>query len=126
VIQKGKVSPLAKSTELGNPNGVLFTDKGLLVGTGGKNELYRLDEKGVRQDVTTVPDGEIDGIVVAGDKLLLSSWKSASVYRGTLGGSFEAVVWGVSAPADIGFDSKRSRILVPRFMDNLVQVYDLK
>jgi hypothetical protein len=32
----------------------------------------------------------------------------------------------VNAPADIGFDTKRSRILVPRFLDNLVQVYEVK
>jgi sugar lactone lactonase YvrE len=126
VIQKGKVTPIAKSTELGQPNGVLFTDKGLLVATGGKNELYRLDDKGTRQDVTTLPDGGNDGIVLAGDKLLVTSWKSSSVYRGTLGGSFEAVVWNVSAPADIGWDSKRSRLLLPRFLDNQVQVYELK
>jgi sugar lactone lactonase YvrE len=126
MIKNGKVTQLAKSPELGEPNGVLFTEKGLLAGTGNKNELYRLDDKGARQDVTAVPDGGLDGIAVAGDKLLVSSWKSSTVYRGTLGGTFEPVVWGVSAPADIGFDSKRSRILVPRFMDSLVQVYDLK
>jgi sugar lactone lactonase YvrE len=126
VIQKGKVRPVAKSTELGQPNGVLFTDKGLLVATGGKNELYRLDDKGARQDITTLPDGGNDGIVLAGDKLLVTSWKSSSVYRGTLGGSFEAVVWNASAPADIGWDSKRSRLLVPRFLDNRVEVYELE
>jgi sugar lactone lactonase YvrE len=126
VIQKGKVTPIAKTTELGQPNGVLFTDKGLLVATGGKNELYRLDDQGARQDVTTLPDGGNDGIVAAGDKLLVTSWKSSSVYRGTLGGAFEAVVWNVSAPADIGFDTKRSRLLVPRFLDNKVEVYEIE
>jgi hypothetical protein len=126
VIKNGKVTQLAKSPELGEPNGLLFTDKGLLAGTGNKNELYRLDDKGARTDVTAVPDGGIDGIAKAGDQLLVSSWKSSTVYRGTLGGTFEPVVWGVTAPADIGFDSKRSRILVPRFTDSLIQVYDLK
>lgn len=125
VINKGKVTPLAKSTELGQPNGLLFTDKGLLVATGGKNELFRLDEKGARQDVTTLPGAEVDGLVLAGEHLLASSWKSSSIYRGTLGGTFEAVVWNVSAPADIGWDSKRSRVLVPRFLDNKVEVYAL-
>ena len=126
VITKGKVTPLAKSIELNQPNGCLFTDKGLLVDTGGGNELYRLDDQGKRQDVTTIPDGMLDGLQLAGDKLLVSSWKSSSIYRGTLGGQFEAVVWDVNAPADIGFDTKRSRILVPRFLDNLVQVYEVK
>ncbi len=126
VINKGKVTTLAKSTELNQPNGCLFTDKGLLVNTGGGNEIYRLDDQGKRQDVTTLPDGMLDGMQLAGDQLLVSSWKSSSIYRGTLGGHFQAVVWDVNAPADIGFDSKRSRILVPRFLDNLVQVYEVK
>jgi sugar lactone lactonase YvrE len=126
VINKGKATPIVKSTELGQPNGALFTDKGLLIATGGKNELYRLDDKGGRGDITTLPDGGNDGLVLAGDKLLVTSWKSSSVYRGTLGGAFEAVVWNVSGPADIGWDSKRSRLLLPRFNDHKVEVYELK
>jgi len=126
VIHKGKVTAIAKSPELAQPNGALVTEKGLLVGAGDKGEIYRLDDKGARQDITAVPDGGLDGIAAAGDKLLVSSWKSSTVYRGTLGGTFEPVLWGLSSPADIGFDSKRSRILVPRFLDSLVQVYDLK
>jgi hypothetical protein len=36
------------------------------------------------------------------------------------------VIHGVKAPADIGFDSKRSRVLVPRFVDNAIEAYDVK
>lgn len=127
VIQKGKVTPLVKSTELGEPNGVLFTEKGLLAVTGGaKGEVYKLDDKGGKSDVTSVPGHQLDGLAAAGDQLLVSSWPAKTVYRGTLGGSFTPVVTGVNAPADIGFDSKRSRLLIPRFLDNKVEVYDLK
>jgi sugar lactone lactonase YvrE len=73
VIEKGKAKALAKSTELGRPNGVLWTDKGLLVVTFGTNEVYRLDDKGVKQDVTKTPAGGLDGIVSVGDSLLVSS-----------------------------------------------------
>jgi len=49
------------------------------------------------------------------------------VYRGKLGQKFEPVLTGFSdGPADIGFDSKRKRVLVPRFMSSAVEVYDLK
>jgi len=30
------------------------------------------------------------------------------------------------APADVGYDSKRKRILVPKFTENCVDVLDLK
>src|SRR5262249_39804612 len=74
VIDKGKAKPLAKSKELGGPNGVLATDKGLLVVSFG-GELYRLDKDGKRADVTKLPEGGLDGLVAVGDTLYISSWK---------------------------------------------------
>jgi sugar lactone lactonase YvrE len=126
VIEKGKVKPIAKTKDLSGPNGLLATDKGLLVVTFGAAELYRLDEKGKKEDVTKLPEGMLDGIVWAGDSLLISSWKSQTVYKGKLNDKFEAVITGVKAPADIGYDTKRKRVLVPRFMDNAVEAYELK
>ena len=126
VIEKGKVKHIAKGKELGNPNGVLATDKGLWVVTFGSGELYRLDDKGKREDVTKLPDAGLDGVVWAGDQLLISSWKSQSIYKGKANDKFEAVLTGIKAPAGIGYDSKRHRVLVPRFMDNSVEAYDVK
>jgi hypothetical protein len=85
-----------------------------------------LDDKGKRQDVAKLPQGGLDGIVAVGDSLLISSWKASAVYRGKPGGAFEVTVPNVKAPADIGFDSKRGRVLVPRFMENAVEVYAVK
>jgi len=127
VIDKDKVKALAKSKELSGPNGLLATPNGLLVVTFGSNELFRLDDKGARQDITKLPEGGLDGLVALGDSLLVTSWKASSVYRGKLGGEkFEVVLSGVKAPADMGYDTKRSRVLLPRFMENAVEVYDVK
>lgn len=127
VIEKnGKLKPVAKSKDLNGPNGLLATEKGLLVVTFGTNELYRLDDKGMKQDVTKLPGGGLDGIVEAGDQLLVSSWEKASIFKGTLGGTFVLAMAELKGPADIGFDTKRKRVLVPRFMDNAVEIYDLK
>jgi DNA-binding beta-propeller fold protein YncE len=125
-IDKGKLKTIAKSRDLGGPNGLLAVENGVLVATFGSNELYRLDDKGVKRDATKLPEGGLDGIAQAGDRLLVSSWKGSAVYRGTLGGSFELVLGELKGPADIGFDSKRKRVLVPRFLENAVEVYDLK
>jgi len=126
VIDKGKVKPVAKGKDLGWPNGLLAVENGVLVATLGSNELFRLDEKGLKQDVTKLPGGGLDGIAPAGDAVLVSSWQTSTVYRGTLGGTFEPVLTELKGPADIGFDSKRKRVLVPRFLENAVEVYDLK
>jgi hypothetical protein len=125
VIEKGKLKPVAKGKDLGGPNGLFVVDKGVLVVTFGSNELYRLDDKGVKQDVTKLPAGGLDGIAQAGDSLLVSSWQSSSVYRGTLGGAFEPVLTELKGPADISFDGKRKRVLVPRFLENAVEAYEL-
>jgi sugar lactone lactonase YvrE len=126
VIEKGAAKALAKTKDLKGPNGVLVNTAGVWVNTFGAAELYRLGPKGEKLDVTTLPKGKLDGIVTMGDSLLVSSWEGSAIYKGKPGGTFEAVLSQLSAPADIGFDTKRSRVLVPRFTENTVEAYDLK
>jgi len=126
VIEKGKVKPVAKSKDLGGPNGLLWTDKGLVVVTMSSNEAYRLDDKGVKQDVTKLPAGGLDGLAAWGDSLLVTSWQASAIFKGKLGDKFEVALADLKGPADIGVDTKRKRILVPRFLDNEVEVYELK
>jgi sugar lactone lactonase YvrE len=125
VIEKGKVRPLAKSKELGGPNGVLATDKGLLVVSFG-GELYRLEKDGKRADVMKLPEGGLDGLAAVGDTLYVSSWKGSGVYRGKVGGTFELALPNLKGAADIGYDKKRNRLLVPRLTEDAVEVYELK
>lgn len=126
VIEKGKLKTIAKGKELAGPNGLLLTDKGLLVGPFGGDTLYFLDDKGAKRDSSKLATGGFDGIAVAGDSLLVTSWAGAAIYKGTLDGKFELAFSDLKGPADIGFDSKRKRVLVPRFLDNAVEVYELK
>lgn len=126
VIDKGKVKPLAKGTQLGRPNGVLWTDKGLIVVTFGTNEVYLLDEKGAKHDVTKTPAGALDGVVAVGDTLLVTSWEAQAIFRGKLDGTFDVALAAQKSPADIGYDTKRGRVIVPHLMENTVEVYELK
>jgi hypothetical protein len=127
VIDKaGKPKVLAKSKDLNGPNGLVVTPKGLLVNTFNAGEIYRLSDAGVREDIGKLPGGGLDGLLLLGDTLLVSSWQAAAVYRGKLGGSFDTVVTNVKGAADIGYDTKRQRVLVPRFMDDAVEVYEIK
>lgn len=122
-----KLTTIAKGKELGGPNGILARpDKTWIVGFQS-GEMYSLDAKGTRADVQKFPKGSLDGIVALpnGD-FLVSSWDASGVFRGKPGGSFTIVLEGVKAPADIGYDTKRNRLLVPLFQDNEVRVYDVK
>lgn len=128
VIDKaGKAKPLAKSKDLSAPNGLFIGPKGLLVNTLTSNEVYSLGPKGEKTDVLKLPNGGLDGLLVIGDTLYASSWGASVIYKGKLGGaSFEPVIKNVKGPADFGWDSKRSRLVLPRFLDNIVEVYELK
>lgn len=126
IDKTGKVKTVAKTKDLGAPNGLFLQDKNLLVVSYAATGLYRIDDKGKMQDSTKLPKGSLDGIVQAGDSLLISSWEGSAVYKGKLGGTFEAVLENQQSPADIGWDKKRSRVLVPHFMGNSVEAYEIK
>jgi hypothetical protein len=128
VIDKaGKAKVLAKSKDLGGPNGLAFGPKGLLVNGLNSNEVYGIGPKGEKVDVIKMPNGGLDGLLVIGDMLICSSWGASAVYRGKLGGtSYEPIIQNVKGPADIGYDSKRKRLLLPRFLDDAVEVYEIK
>ncbi len=127
IDKAGKVKVLAKSQELGGPNGLAIgAGNALLVNTIRGDEVYRLTEKGQRDVITKVPGGQLDGLLSIDDMLIVSSWKTETVYRGPLGGTFKPLLTKVKGVADIGYDSKRKRLLVPRFLDDTVEVYDLK
>jgi sugar lactone lactonase YvrE len=126
VIDKGHAKALAKSPELAQPNGVAWTDKGLVVCTLGGSEVYRLDEKGGKQDVTKTPAGHLDGLLALGDSLLVTSHDGSAVLKGKLGGTFEVALSEQPSPADIGYDTRRSRLLVPHIGQDTVEAYEYK
>jgi hypothetical protein len=92
----------------------------------GANELYQIDH-GKKTNVVTLPKGSLDGLVLLDDgTFLVSSWEGKAVYRGPATGPFQTVLDNVNAPADIGYDSKRNRLLVPHFMDSIVTIHVLQ
>jgi hypothetical protein len=125
-IEKGHAKALAKGKDLGGPNGLLVTDKGVIVLAMGSGEVYRLDDKGKMQDASKPPTGMLDGVVPLGDSLLVTSWEGSAIYKGTLGGTYEKVLSDQKSPADIGYDTKRGRVLVPHFLDDTVEAYEIK
>jgi hypothetical protein len=71
--------------------------------------------------------GQFDGIEQVKDgRWLVSSWADSSIYAIPAGGGTPTrLITGIAAPADIGYDSKRNRLLVPMFMGNAVAIFQL-
>ncbi|HEX8790968.1 MAG TPA: SMP-30/gluconolactonase/LRE family protein [Polyangiaceae bacterium] len=132
VVDKGKAKTLAKGEDLGHPNGVLWSgdkaDGKLWVVTFGTGEVYSLDKAGKKADAQKLPKGMLDGIVALGDasaSYLVSSWEASGVFHGKPGSDWTLALTDLKAPADIGYDTKRGRVLVPLFMDSAVEAYTI-
>ena len=126
-IDDGKAAAIAKDAALAGPNGLAIDKSGLWVVSFGSGELYQLDSDGQKAAVVELPKGQLDGIVaMPGGDFLISSWAAAAIYRGPASGPFATVIDGVTAPADIGYDTKRGRVLIPRFNDNAIDIYEVK
>ena len=130
VITPGKkptAKAFVKSKDLKGPNGLVVTKDAVHVVTFGAPELQTYDLKGKKVgESTKLPNGGLDGFQAIGDELFISSWGAKAIYRGKAGGEFKEAFTDLEGPADFGFDSKRNRLLVPRFQGNAVEAWELK
>jgi SMP-30/Gluconolactonase/LRE-like region len=123
----GEAIVVVKDPSLGRPNGICVVPDGVVVVTFGSGEVYRIDPAtGARTDLPKPPTGQLDGVVrLADGSFLISSWEGSIVYRLDGAGTYTTVVDSMTSPADIGYDSKRGRLLIPLFMANRVEVREL-
>jgi hypothetical protein len=124
-IHDDRAEKIASGHDLGHPNGIDFVDGRLRVVTFGGEEIYSLDN-GKRGHEVSLPAGELDGITrAANGDLLVSSWAGHEVFRGPEKGPFTPILAGLNAPADLGYDTKRHRLLVPHSGSNLVTIHSV-
>jgi sugar lactone lactonase YvrE len=119
----GKLDTLARGEMLGHPNGIVVTGDSVWVVSFGTGELYRV-VNGQKADVVKLPKGQLDGVLAVNNELLISSWEGSTVYRG-VPPRFTELLQGVEAPADIGHDAFRHRLLVPLFNANEIRIVPL-
>ena len=112
---------------LKNPNGIAWD------GTNGRFVLGPFNDKVVAAwkagDSTVTPvgtgPGGYDGVEVLSDgRILVTSWTDSSV-QVIANGTFRKVVANVEAPADIGVDTKRNVVAVPRFNAGRVEYFTI-
>jgi hypothetical protein len=117
----GQVQAVARGTDLANPNGVAWTTDGVLLVPFGGRQVWRFDAKGQRTVVATLPAGQLDGLIRADDgTLVISSWEAQALFRVTPAGAIDTLATGLASPADLGWDPKRRRVLVPLFTEDRV------
>ncbi len=125
----GRLTPVAKGSSLNGPNGITVLPDGTLVVVtfSPAGEVYNLGVDGSKQNVRKLPSGNLDGVeALPGGALLISSWGASAVFQLERDGSVKTVVANVPSPADIGYDTKRDRVLIPIFMENRLVLQPLR
>jgi sugar lactone lactonase YvrE len=120
-----KVSTVAEGDSLRNPNGLAWDPSGkrwLLAPFDGM-DVQTLGEGSKVPTVLASGPGQYDGIELLGDgRILVSSWADSAIYV-ISNGTMTKMVGNVAAPADIGVDTKRGLLLIPRFNDGKVEYF---
>ncbi|HEX7939058.1 MAG TPA: SMP-30/gluconolactonase/LRE family protein [Gemmatimonadaceae bacterium] len=127
-LAAGKLTVVA-SDSLASPNGITWDAAGkrfLLAPFGGPNMQSWAPGEKYPTTVAMGPGG-YDGIeLLANGTVLISSWADSTVnYMPPGHPMIMPLVRNVSAPADIGVDTKRNVLAIPRFNDGKVDYYKL-
>jgi len=123
VWANGKYRAILKDKEMGHPNGI-WDDKGrLVVNTFGSGKIFSVNKSGKQTAMPMPPNGGLDGLVKLKDgRLVTTSWGGSALYAMNKAGEYSVMADSLDAPADIGIDTKRNRILIPLFKLNKVVI----
>lgn len=119
----GTVEKIAGGPDLHRPNGIDFAlDGSLVVATFASDQVMVLSREGEKRGSVSVPTGSLDGLVVDGSTVLVSSWNGRRLLRVARGGKAETVVTGLQQPACFGIDWEHGLLLIPQVGINKVAV----
>jgi len=123
-----KVTVAARGDTLGWPNGITVDPVGrrfIIVSFGAAKTVLAWKPGDRSPRIIARGPGGFDGVQVAGGRILVSSWADSTVSAYETGQEVK-VITGVPSPADIGYDAKRNRVLVPILSGNRVEVWQLR
>lgn len=122
----GRMAAIAAGDWLGRPNGVAVGPRGIFIVTFGSGEVMQLAVDGEHTRVMPASERQLDGVEFLDDGgFLFSSWGDQAVYRVGGDGSVSRLVEGLDAPADIGVDRTRNRVMIPLFNENRVVIHPI-
>ena len=121
-----KASVAAQGDTLERPNGITWdaaNNRFIVVAFGGPS-VFGWHAGDAAPAVLARGQGAFDGVEVIGGAIVVSSWADSSV-TAFVGGTGTRLISGIPSPADIGYDVKRNRLLIPIFTGNRVEVWQL-
>lgn len=122
----GEWAPVVMDPEFGAPNGVAAVDGSAYVVTFMSGQLWEVTGQDEKREALRVEGAQLDGIEILEDgRALVSNWATSCVHVLGTDGSLECVYGDLEAPADIGLDRERGRLLVPLFNADEVRIIPL-
>lgn len=121
-----KISVAITNDSLGRPNGITWdaANQRFIVVPFGSATLVAWKPGDKTLTAVGTGAGQFDGVEIVNGAIIVSSWADSAVHR-VDNGKWTTIIKGVPSPADIGYDAKRNRILVPIFTGNRVEIWQL-
>jgi sugar lactone lactonase YvrE len=115
---------VVRDTALGGPNGLAVSGDSVIIVPFSRKAVRRVPAAGgTLTTALEMPVGGLDGLVRLPDgSLLVSSWENNTVYHVDPQNQVHAILPNMTSPADIGFDARRSRVLIPLFQENRLEI----
>ncbi len=114
---------LARGEELAHPNGICSGARDLFCVDWDKGEFVMIGASGKREASLKLPHKQLDGLVrTSTARWFASSWEGRCIYEISPKGEATVRFKDLDQPADIGWDEKRSSLLVPLFGSDSVLV----
>ncbi len=115
----GSYETVAHNPDMGGANGVVVDGDRLVVVSFLTGAVTAVDGAGGLTALAKPAAGGLDGLVELSDgRLVMSSWGGSSIVALNKDGSYSTIAENLDAPADMGVDTKRNRLLVPLFKKN--------
>jgi len=118
---------LEGQSKLAQPNGVVWDASGnrLLLAPFGGQSITSITPANTQPIPIAGGLGGYDGIEVLADgRILVTSWQDSTV-NVVSEGTLKKVITGVDSPADIGVDTKRMVLALPRFALNRLEYFHI-
>jgi sugar lactone lactonase YvrE len=124
-IAGGAAMTVVQGDSLGRPNGIAWdaANARWLIVSFGDGRIRALRDGDTTLTTIATGPGTHDGVEVLADgRVLITSWADSAVHV-LDGTTLTRLVTGVEAPADIGVDTKRNVLAVPRFNAGRVEYF---
>jgi sugar lactone lactonase YvrE len=127
ISRERQVTVALEGHMLSGPNGVAWDRENdrLIVAPFASASLLSWKTGDQGPTVIATGAGQYDGVEVVNGGIWVSSWADSSVYR-YQDGEGTNLIKGVPNPADIGYDGKRNRMLIPLFTEDRLEIWQLQ